>query len=111
MPKIEHPYKLGRGLNDRGSPIAKARVFKKEKRDIGFLMMQARRPPLPAKFVLTRISPSAIPMDDDNLVGAWKAGRDAIAQWAGVDDGAVRFITFETRQERGPWGIRIEWGD
>jgi hypothetical protein len=41
----------------------------------------------PVMVKLTRLYNRGPAMDDDNLRGAFKAVRDAIAEWAGVDDG------------------------
>lgn len=53
-------------------------------------------------------------LDDDNLAGAFKAVRDAIAKWFGVDDGPKGPCRWRYAQERrtGPQkklgGVRIE---
>jgi len=57
---------------------------------------------------LTRIAPSN-GLDDDNLAGALKACRDEIAEWIGVNDRDRKTVRYEYEQERGPWGVRIEW--
>lgn len=41
------------------------------------------------KVTLTRIG--ARRLDDDNLAGGFKAVRDAVARWLGIDDGSDRF--------------------
>jgi hypothetical protein len=50
-------------------------------------------------------------MDSDNLDGAFKFVRDAVAAWLGRDDGPDSGIDWHTRQERGETpgvGIRLE---
>ena len=106
--KIEHPLRLGRGLNERLHwTVANVRN-RKVATAIGWLLGGHRRPLPPVTFILTRISPAPTPMDDDNLAGAWKAGRDEIARWVGIDDGKKHMVRYRYRGERGPWGIRIE---
>ena len=58
---------------------------------------------------LTRIGSRLL--DDDNLRGALKAVRDAVAGWLGLDDGPRSPITWSYRQEttKAPlWSVRIE---
>ena len=40
-------------------------------------------------------------MDDDNLAGAFKAARDAVASWLGVDDGDAAAVRWVYRQRPG----------
>lgn len=54
---------------------------------------------------LTRISPRKL--DDDNLRGALKAVRDAVAFTLGVDD-ANPSVEWEYAQEKGKPAVRIE---
>lgn len=52
-------------------------------------------------------------LDTDNLAGALKAVRDAVAEWLGVDDGPKGPVTWAYHQEvtRAPLGkVRIEVG-
>lgn len=56
-------------------------------------------PPLPLTVVLTRAAPRRL--DDDNLRGALKAVRDAVAAWLGVDDGSSA-VRWEYGQEKTP---------
>lgn len=56
-------------------------------------------PPLPVVVTMTRLFKTK-PLDGDNLQGALKAIRDAVAQWLGVDDSDAR-IEWVYRQERG----------
>ena len=50
-------------------------------------------------------------MDDDNLVGAFKAVRDAVAHWAGVSDGDVWWDwRYDPEQVKGKeYGVRIRF--
>ncbi len=70
---------------------------------------KATPPQTPCLCVLTRYSPATRPMDDDNLAGAFKAIRDALAGWIGVDDGDTARLRFRYAQERGSWAVRIEF--
>lgn len=55
-------------------------------------MLSVHRPPAgPWEVVLTRHGPR---MDDDNMAGVFKAIRDEIAKWLGVDDGNRRWVTW-----------------
>lgn len=59
-----------------------------------------------AAVTLTRIAPGTL--DDDNLRGAMKSCRDAIAACLGLDDGDER-LTFAYAQERGrSYAVRVE---
>jgi hypothetical protein len=62
----------------------------------------------PVHIKLTRIAPRL--MDGDNLQSGFKATRDGVADWLGVDDGDRR-LTWLYAQERGApkfYGIKIE---
>jgi hypothetical protein len=45
-------------------------------------------------------------MDSDNSIGSLKSVRDGVADALGIDDGDPR-LTWEYRQETGPFGVRI----
>ena len=62
----------------------------------------------PVQITLTRIAPHTL--DDDNLAAGFKATRDGVADWLGVDDGDKR-LTWRYAQERGApktYQVRIE---
>lgn len=64
--------------------------------------------PLPLTVTLTRRG--ARELDDDNLRGAMKAVRDAVARWLGVDDKHSDVVRYEYAQElagRRPVGVTI----
>jgi hypothetical protein len=107
--KVEAPLRLGLGNNTRESWRARSIRVKYERFVVGLLLKSHTRRATPCIFILTRIAPSS-GLDDDNLAGSWKAGRDAIAEWMGVDDKHRHIVAYEYRNERGPWGVRIECG-
>lgn len=57
-------------------------------------------PPCGERFAitLTRIAPREL--DDDNLAGGFKAVRDGVADWLGIDDGSKR-LTWRYEQRKG----------
>lgn len=66
---------------------------------------------VPASVTFTRVGPALL--DDDNLAGAFKAIRDEVAKWFGVDDGPSGPITWRYEQRRqSDRGIEIvfAWG-
>jgi hypothetical protein len=59
---------------------------------------------------LTRIAPSARGLDGDNLQSAFKAIRDEVADWLGIDDRDPR-VSWAYAQEKGApksYAVRIE---
>ena len=88
--------------------MARARRVKGEKEATAWalssLIVQA-----PCDVLLTRIGPSN-GLDDDNLAGALKGVRDAVAEWLGVDDrkrNVVRYSYAQARDEY--WAVQIEF--
>ena len=72
---------------------------------VGAMLGLARKPQLPLRVVITRVSPQAL--DTDNATGSGKHVRDAVARWLGIDDRstAVEWIVV---QEKGAIGTRVE---
>jgi len=105
---IETPLRLGRGGNAREFHYERSRRVRKERHAVGFLLRQFQRPATPCGFVITRIAPGNGLDPHDNLPMACKSACDAIAEWMGVDDKRADVISYRFRQERGPWGLRIE---
>lgn len=95
-----------------------AEASRKTRREVGLILTQLPKPPLevdgrPNEYVVTLTRISMGGLDSDNLCGAFKATRDEVAAWIGIDDGHRR-IRFEYRQEgcrRKLFGIRIEIED
>lgn len=106
--KVEIPrMRLGRGQNDRESWQARLRRVNSEKQSAAWSLVGKTKPALPCTVTITRIAPGN-GLDDDNLSGACKAVRDAVAAWLGVDDKRREFVAYAYAQERGPWAVRIE---
>ena len=65
----------------------------------------------PITITLTRIAPRVL--DDDNLASGFKAVRDGVADWLGIDDGSKR-LTWVYAQRKGLAGqyvaeVVAEW--
>ncbi|HEX7687558.1 MAG TPA: hypothetical protein VF453_07620 [Burkholderiaceae bacterium] len=99
--------RLGRGQNDRENHWARARRVKAEHHAVGWSLAGRPKPALPCVIRITRAAPGN-GLDTDNLQGACKAVRDAIAKWIGVDDREVDVVRYEYAQARALWGVRIE---
>lgn len=64
----------------------KARLAKSQRQKAFNALASIATPPeLPITLVLTRVAPRKL--DGDNLQSAFKAVRDGIADWIGIDDG------------------------
>jgi hypothetical protein len=104
--RVAVPIRTGRGLNAREHHYARAKRVKAERNAVGWLLNVKTAPGGPVRVLLTRVAPSA-GLDDDNLQGALKAVRDAVAVWLGRDD-ADKSIAWTYAQRRGAWGVEIE---
>lgn len=107
MTSITIPLRTGRGQNDREHWRARAKRVKAEKLAVGWSLVGKPCPPLPCVVRLTRVAPSS-GCDSDNLVGALKAVRDAVADWLGVDDKHAEIVRYEYAQARGKWSVLID---
>ena len=63
-------------------------------------------PALPVTIVMTRVAPR--PLDGDNLQAAFKAVRDGVADWLGVDDGDQRLDWQYCQRSAGVKVYRVE---
>lgn len=88
--------------------MARSRRVKAERQAVAWVLLGKPKPGVPCTVLLTRVAPSA-GMDDDGVVGALKAVRDAIADWLGVDDRHTDQVHYAYAQRRGPWGVEIEF--
>lgn len=103
------PIRLRSEANERLHWAEKARRTKEQREVVGWSLKSARRPMAGLLRVrITRLYPSlGRPMDDDNLAGAAKHARDAVAEWLGVDDRDPR-VMWSVDQRRGDtWGAEI----
>lgn len=106
---IEVPgLRTERGMNTREHWAARSSRVKREKQAVAWMLMNKTKPALPCVVTLTRLAPSN-GLDDDNLAGALKSVRDAVATWLGVDDKDRATVRYQYEQQRAPWGVRIEW--
>jgi len=109
MITIDIPLRTARGMNSREHHFTRYARARKEKEAVGWYLRMQQKPATPLVVLLTRIAPSE-GLDSDNLVGALKSVRDAVADWLGVDDKHQHIVRYEYLQERGPdWAVRIEW--
>lgn len=76
-------------------------------KEMTLLMMRGFHPPitLPATVTLVRYGPGRL--DDDNLEGAFKAVRDGVAEFVGVDDGDERWTWLYDQHEAKFYGVRV----
>jgi len=102
------PLRTGLGLNSREHYMVRKRRVANERQAVAYVLGPQVKPTPPLIVTLTRIAPSN-GLDDDNLAGSLKSVRDQVAEWLGVDDRDRKTVRYEYEQERGPWGVRIEW--
>lgn len=103
-------FKLLAGPNSRGHYLVKARRTKRERQTAHWLLLDAKRPPLPVVVHMVRVAPRRID-EDDNLPGMFKAMRDGVADAYGIADNDKTKIRFTYDQERGKphqYSVRIE---
>lgn len=107
------PLRTQRGMNDREHFQARAKRVRYEHEVVTWHLVKHAntygRPAIPCSVVLTRIAPSN-GLDDDNLAGALKGVRDAVAKFLGVDDRDRMTVRYRYAQRRGPWAVVIEFG-
>ena len=83
---------------------------KKEREAVAWLLKGKQKPDIPCSVLLTRVAPSA-GLDDDNLARSLKGVRDEVAAWLGVNDRRRDIVRYRYAQTRGPWSVRIEFGE
>ena len=81
------PLRLVNALNRREHWATKAKRSAAHRHAVTMQLKagRIRPPPLPLVVTMTRVAPRAF--DDDALPGSFKAVRDAVAAFYGVDDG------------------------
>ena len=86
MIEIRMPVKIVSVANLRLHWAVKAKLAKSHRSKAFSALASVAAPPAPpCTLVLTRVAPRAL--DGDNLQSAFKAVRDGVADWLGVDDG------------------------
>ena len=101
------PTRTSPGMNSREHYMARARRVKSEKAVVAWQLAALKeKPALPCAVTLTRFAPSN-GLDDDNLRGAMKSVRDAVADWLGVDDKHKDIVAYHYAQERATWAVGI----
>lgn len=98
------PIRTYSTLNSRVHWAERAKRTKRE-REAVTLALLGRPLRIPCTVTLTRIGPRKL--DGDNLQGALKGVRDAVATAFRLDDADPR-ITWEYGQEKGDYAVRIE---
>lgn len=108
---IEIPIALPSVSNLREHWAAKARRVKSQRKATRWRLVAGLISALvdpttrtPVAVTLTRVSPRKL--DDDNLCGAFKAVRDEVAAYFGVDDADPR-LTWRYAQAKGPAKVVI----
>jgi hypothetical protein len=96
------PMRLPSSANLREHYMVKAKRVKQQRQLVAVFIGGKPKPALPVVVTLVRIAPRAL--DGDNLQSAFKAPRDEIARWLGVDDADPR-VTWEYWQRRGGVGV------
>jgi hypothetical protein len=97
-------------MNAREHWRARSGRVKKEREATAWVLSRQQKPAIPCSVLLTRVAPSN-GLDDDNLTGALKGVRDEVAKWLGVDDRRSMTVRYRYAQMRGPWGVRIAFGE
>jgi len=96
MIEVTVDMKIVSVANIRMHWAVKARLVKSQRQKAFNALCAVAAPiPLPCTIVLTRVAPRAL--DGDNLQSAFKATRDGVADWLGVDDGDKR-LDWQYRQ-------------
>lgn len=86
MIEVEMDMKVVSMANMRMHWAVKARLVKSQRQKAFNALASVAAPPAPpCTIVLTRVAPRAL--DGDNLQSGFKAVRDGVADWLGVDDG------------------------
>lgn len=107
------PLRIVSVLNEREHHMVRHRRAALHRKTTLTLLKQAQRtaPALPVTVTLTRIAPRSL--DGDNCQAGFKACRDGVAEWLGVDD-ADPCIAWRYAQRRGHTAqyaaeVVVEW--
>lgn len=110
MTTVYLPIRIQSTANLRECWQAKARRAKTQRMTAFMAMHGTERPALPVTITLTRIGAKAL--DSDNLAAGFKAVRDGVADWLGIDDGSP-LVTWRYEQRRGKpreYAAEVSWG-
>lgn len=107
---IRIPLRTVSELNQSEHWARRHRRRKQHKKITGLVLNTCKKPKLPADVWLTRIAPRKLD-EGDNLNSSFKAIRDQIAAWLGVDDGGdqVTWRYFQRRGAPGEYAVLIEF--
>jgi len=109
MIEVQIDMKIVSVANIRMHWAVKARLTKGQRQKAFNALCAVGAPmPLPCTIVLTRVAPRGL--DGDNLQSAFKATRDGVADWLGVDAGDSR-LDWQYRQRKGAakvYAVEIE---
>lgn len=109
MIEIRVPIKIVSVANLRLHWAVKAKLAKSHRSKAFSALASVAAPPAPpCTLVLTRIAPRLL--DGDNLQSAFKAVRDGVADWLGVDDGHKGLDWQYNQRKDGPkvYAVEIE---
>jgi len=99
MIEVEVDMKVVSVANVRMHWAVKAKLAKDHRRKAYSALCAVAAPPVPpCTIVLTRVAPRAL--DGDNLQSGFKAVRDGVADWLGLDDGH-QLLDWQYRQRSG----------
>lgn len=99
--------KIASTANQRLSWRQKAKVTQSHRQRAKNALAAVAMPPAPPlTVVLTRIGPKTL--DSDNLAYAFKAVRDGVADWLGVDDGSDQLDWQYCQRTGGPGNYSVE---
>lgn len=103
------PLRTTTGQNVREHWAVRSKRVAFERDRTGLALRYSGPPPtragLPMLCTLTRIGPRLC--DSDNLQGGLKAVRDEVGAWLGTGDAHDGPVTWDYKQERGAWGVRV----
>lgn len=107
MIEVKMNLKIVSVANLRMHWAVKARLAKGQRRMAYNALVGVAAPPAPpCSVVLTRVAPRAL--DGDNLQSGFKAVRDGVADWLGVDDGDRRLDWQYAQRSGGPKVYQVE---
>jgi hypothetical protein len=105
---IRIPLRTVSVLNRRDHWAVRAKRTKAEREMFAWALLLEAKPALPVVVKLTREAMRSL--DSDNLAASFKAGRDQIAEWLGIDDADPRVEwKYQQRKAKG-FHVVIEFG-